>query len=57
VNRFPLGEEAKFAVAKIPALQDALGDQFPGTPLTTKSPAPRLSMMRALGGPQDGYAR
>ena len=36
VNRFPLSEEAKFAVAKIPALQDALGDQFPGTPLTTE---------------------
>jgi len=46
---FPVGEEAKFAVAKIPALQDALGDQFPGTPLTTEIARARLSMMRAAG--------
>ena len=36
VYRFPLSDEAKSAAAKIPALKAALGDQFPGTPLTTE---------------------
>jgi len=34
--RFPLNEEAKAAGQKIPSLQAALGDQFPGTPLQTQ---------------------
>ena len=34
VYRFPLSDEAKTAYGKIPALQTALGEQFPGTPLT-----------------------
>jgi soluble lytic murein transglycosylase len=34
--RFPLNDEAKAAGQKIPSLQGALGDQFPGTPLQTQ---------------------
>jgi soluble lytic murein transglycosylase len=34
--RFPLNDEAKAAGQKIPSLQAALGDQFPGTPLQTQ---------------------
>jgi soluble lytic murein transglycosylase len=34
--RFPLSDEAKTAAEKIPALQAALGERFPGTPLTTQ---------------------
>jgi soluble lytic murein transglycosylase len=33
VYRFPLSEEARSASYKIPVLQAALGDEFPGTPL------------------------
>ncbi len=36
VYRFPLSDEAKTASAKIPGLQAALGEQFPGTPLTNE---------------------
>src|SRR5579864_456095 len=34
--RFPLSDEAKAAGQKIPALQAALGDQFPATPMQTQ---------------------
>jgi peptidoglycan lytic transglycosylase len=34
--RFPLNDEAKVAGQKIPALQSALGESFPGTPLQTQ---------------------
>jgi soluble lytic murein transglycosylase len=34
--RFPLGQEAKTAAARLPALQAALGEQFPGTPLAVE---------------------
>jgi soluble lytic murein transglycosylase len=34
--RFPLNEEAKAAGQRIPSLQFALGDAFPGTPLQTQ---------------------
>jgi len=34
--RFPLSEEAKTAAVPLPALQVALGEQFPGTPLATE---------------------
>jgi soluble lytic murein transglycosylase len=34
--RFPLNDEAKAAGQKIPSLQAALGDQFPGTPMQTQ---------------------
>jgi soluble lytic murein transglycosylase len=34
--RFPLGEEARTAAARIPFLQATLGEQFPGTPLATQ---------------------
>ena len=34
--RFPLGEEARMASVRLPALQAALGEQFPGTPLATQ---------------------
>ena len=36
IYRFPLGDEAKTAAVRIPALQTALGEQFPGTPLGTR---------------------
>jgi len=36
VYRFPLSDEAKSAAYKIPILQSALGDQFPGVPLQTE---------------------
>jgi soluble lytic murein transglycosylase len=36
VYRFPLSDEAMSAAYKIPILQSALGDQFPGTPLQTE---------------------
>ena len=32
--RFPLGDEAKTASTRVPVLQFALGEQFPGTPVT-----------------------
>jgi soluble lytic murein transglycosylase len=34
--RFPLSDEAKLAAGKIPYLKAALGEQFPGVPLTTQ---------------------
>jgi soluble lytic murein transglycosylase len=34
--RFPLGEEAGTAAVRLPVLQFALGEQFPGTPLGTQ---------------------
>ncbi len=36
VYRFPLSDEARAAAYRIPILQSALGDQFPGTPLQTE---------------------
>ncbi len=36
VYRFPLSEEAKTGVDKIPYLRLTLGEQFPGTPLETE---------------------
>jgi len=34
--RFPLSDEAKLAGQRIPSLQAALGEQFPGTPMKTQ---------------------
>ena len=36
IYRFPLNDEAKAAVERIPYLQAILGEQFPGTPLETE---------------------
>lgn len=36
IYRFPLNDEAKAAVERIPYLQAVLGEQFPGTPVDTE---------------------
>jgi peptidoglycan lytic transglycosylase len=36
IYRFPLNDEAKVAVERIPYLQAILGEQFPGTPVETE---------------------
>ena len=36
IYRFPLNDEAKIAVERIPYLQAILGEQFPGTPVETE---------------------
>ena len=36
IYRFPLNDEAKIAVDRIPYLQAILGEQFPGTPVETE---------------------
>ena len=36
IYRFPLNDEAKVAVERIPYLQAILGEQFPGTPIETE---------------------
>jgi soluble lytic murein transglycosylase len=36
IYRFPLGDEAKIAAGRIPALKTALGEQFPGVPMGTQ---------------------
>ena len=36
IYRFPINEEAKVAVERIPYLQAILGEQFPGTPVETE---------------------
>ena len=36
IYRFPLNDEAKIAVERVPYLQAILGDQFPGTPIETE---------------------
>jgi peptidoglycan lytic transglycosylase len=36
IYRFPVNDEAKTAVERIPYLQAALGEQFPGTPVETE---------------------
>jgi len=52
--RFPLNDEAKAAGQKIPSLQAALGDHFPGTRCKRRSRVRKLftwqnaGMMRAL---------
>ena len=36
IYRFPLNDEAKVAVERVPSLQSSLGEQFPGTPVESE---------------------